>query len=247
MARDEAYRQAEQRIEEARRKGETQLDLSLMGLTEVPEAIANLTQLQELDLSINLLTALPKAIAHLTQLQLLVLSDNPLNSDLAAAYEQGTQAVLQYLRVKAEVQVTLNEAKLILGVYELDLLREWLVKAAPYLKILTGTLSLVLPVAASTTKLILDENAYKGVEEQLDLGQKSLESALKGGELAVDRFSQDEAPDWKQGRVIRAHGAVLRELHVILKEKDPSFGGLVRVQNKRREFLWVHEQFVGEY
>ncbi|MEH2271335.1 MAG: leucine-rich repeat domain-containing protein [Nostoc sp.] len=39
----------------------------------------------------------------------------------------------------------------------------------------------------------------------------------------------------------------LRELHALLKEKDPSFGGLVRVQNKRREFLWVHPQFVDEY
>ena len=25
------------------------------------------------------------------------------------------------------------------------------------------------------------------------------------------------------------------------------FGGLVHVQNKQREFLWVHEQFVAEY
>ncbi len=32
-----------------------------------------------------------------------------------------------------------------------------------------------------------------------------------------------------------------------LKEKDPGFGGLVKVQNKRREFLRVHEQFIDEY
>ena len=46
---------------------------------------------------------------------------------------------------------------------------------------------------------------------------------------------------------IRAQGAVLRQLHAWLKEKDPSFGGLVRVQNKRQEFLWVHPQFEKEY
>jgi hypothetical protein len=40
---------------------------------------------------------------------------------------------------------------------------------------------------------------------------------------------------------------MLRKFQVLLKEKDPGFGGLVRVQNKRREFLWVHPQFVGEY
>ncbi len=42
---------------------------------------------------------------------------------------------------------------------------------------------------------------------------------------------------------------MLRQLHAFLEEQDPakSFGGLVKVQNKRREFLWVHEQFVDEY
>ena len=45
----------------------------------------------------------------------------------------------------------------------------------------------------------------------------------------------------------RAHGPILRELHALLKAKDSGFSGLVRVQNKRREFLWVHERFVGEY
>ncbi len=41
--------------------------------------------------------------------------------------------------------------------------------------------------------------------------------------------------------------ATLRELHVLLKAKNPGFGGLVRVMNKRQEFLWVHERFAGEY
>ena len=41
--------------------------------------------------------------------------------------------------------------------------------------------------------------------------------------------------------------AILRQLQTWLKEKDPGFGGLVRVTNKRQEFLWVHPQFEGEY
>jgi hypothetical protein len=90
------------------------LFLSHNELTAVPEAIAALTQLQALFLSHNQLTAVPEAIAALTQLQTLHLSDNPLNPDLAAAYEQGIEAVMQYLRAKAEGEVTLNEAKLIL-------------------------------------------------------------------------------------------------------------------------------------
>jgi hypothetical protein len=34
---------------------------------------------------------------------------------------------------------------------------------------------------------------------------------------------------------------------VWLKERGPGFGGLVRVPNKRQEFLWVHPQFEKEY
>jgi hypothetical protein len=133
------------------------------------------------------------------------------------------------------------------GVYDLTLPREWFVKAAPFLKILTGTLSLVLPVASSVTKLVLDEPTYKGIEKQLDLGQKSVDSVIKGGEKAGAWLSHKDAPDLEPSHAIRAEGSILRELHALLKEKDPSFGGLIRVRNKRNEFLWVHPQFEGQY
>ena len=90
------------------------LDLSNNQLRELPKAIASLTQLRLLNLKNNQLRELPEGLASLTRLQELHLSNNPLNPDLAAAYEQGTEAVLQYLRAKAEAKITLNEAKLIL-------------------------------------------------------------------------------------------------------------------------------------
>ncbi len=80
MARDQAYQEAEQRIEEARQEGAIELDLSNMELTEVPEAIASLTLLQTLDLSNNQLTEIPDEIASLTQLQTLNLSNNQLTA-----------------------------------------------------------------------------------------------------------------------------------------------------------------------
>ena len=132
------------------------------------------------------------------------------------------------------------------GVYELDLPREWFTKAVPYLRLLTRTLSLVLPVAGSATKFMLDDPTYKGIEEQLDLGQKTIESTLKGSDMALAGKSKSES-SFLSGDAIRAQGSILRELHTFLKEKDPSFGGLVRVQNKRREFLWVDPQFIDEY
>ncbi|MEO0824526.1 MAG: COR domain-containing protein [Cyanobacteria bacterium J06635_15] len=141
----------------------------------------------------------------------------------------------------------LNAENLKQGVYELELNREWFTKAVPVFKFVTGTLSLVLPVAASTTQFMLDDDAYNGIQEELNLGQKSLEFGIKSSNIAVDWQTKRDANDFEEGGAIRAQGAMLRELHALLKEKDPGFGGLVRVQNKRREFLWVHPNFVDEY
>jgi hypothetical protein len=210
MARNEAYRKAEQKIEEARRSGVTELDLSGMELTELPESLGQLTQLQSLNiqrnglrelpeslgrlkglqtldlfgnnlqdvpsvvrslrllrklvLSGNKLSTIPEWIGELTSLEYLsfagnnltslpqsleslvrlaelrvgsmdggnsitdipaslatletlkrlLLDKNPLNPELAAAYKEGLNAVKRYLRSKAEAQIVLNEAKLIL-------------------------------------------------------------------------------------------------------------------------------------
>jgi len=99
-------------------------------------------------------------------------------------------------------------------------------------------------MASSATRLMLDEAAYKGIEEQLDLGRKTCEAVEKAvGGLGHD----DNALHPEQGMATEAQGAALRQLQVWLKEQDPGFGGLIRVQNKRQEFLWVHPQFENEY
>ncbi|HJT31368.1 MAG TPA: COR domain-containing protein [Pirellulales bacterium] len=133
------------------------------------------------------------------------------------------------------------------GVYTLDLPREWLMKAAPFLKVISGTLGLVLPVVAAGGKVVIPESDYKGIESELGLGKATAESLVKGGGEAVKWLAKDEAFELGSGTAIRADGAVLRQLHAWLREKDPSFGGLVRVMNRRHEFLWVHPQYAGEY
>ncbi len=133
------------------------------------------------------------------------------------------------------------------GIYELDLPYEWVIKAAPYLKALTATLSLILPVASSTTKLMMSDEQYKSIEKQLAFGKDVFDSMLKGSDKLTDWNDKSDAPDLPHGAMQRAEGALLRELHSFLKEKDPGFGGLVRVMNKRQEFMWVHERFAGEY
>jgi len=88
---------------------------------------------------------------------------------------------------------------------------------------------------------------YKGIEKDLDYAKTCIDSAAKGMEKAADAFDREEEVDLERGPAVRAGGAELRQLHAWLREKDPGFGGLRRVQDKSGRFFWVHEQFVGEY
>jgi internalin A len=65
-------------IDEARENQSVVLNLSRKNLTELPESIGQLTQLQYLDLFNNQLTEIPESIGQLTQLQLLDFSFNQL-------------------------------------------------------------------------------------------------------------------------------------------------------------------------
>jgi hypothetical protein len=133
------------------------------------------------------------------------------------------------------------------GVYTIDLPRAWLAQAAPFLKVLSSTLGLMLPVVAAGAKVLIPEADYRRIEAQLALGKAASESLLKGGEQVGEWLAKDDELQLGVTRAIRGEGAVLRQLQVWLKETDPSFGGLVRVQNKRHEFLWVHPRFETEY
>ena len=106
---------------------------------------------------------------------------------------------------------------------------------------------MVLPVASAGAKLALDEAAFKAIENQLNFGKTVIDASLKGSEKVTDWLDSGDSTSLEEGEGIRAKGATLRELQALLKERDPGFGGLVRVTNKRREFLWVHPRFEGEY
>jgi internalin A len=71
---------ADVRIQEARNERATSLDLSYLSLTELPESVAQLSQLKVLYLDGNQLTTLPESVAQLSQLQGLSLSGNQLTT-----------------------------------------------------------------------------------------------------------------------------------------------------------------------
>ncbi|MEM8640497.1 MAG: leucine-rich repeat domain-containing protein [Cyanobacteria bacterium P01_G01_bin.54] len=133
------------------------------------------------------------------------------------------------------------------GTYKFEKPREWLEKYSPALRIVTQTLSAMLPVIAATTKIAIPDDTYQGIERGLDVGNELFSAMLTGGEALADLSGDGILADAEQGVAKPAQNAVLRELHAFLQEQDPSFGGLVRVQNKRREFIWVHPQFKDKY
>ncbi len=130
------------------------------------------------------------------------------------------------------------------GIYELDLPRKWLVQAAPFLKVLVGTLGIVAPVAFAVPKLAMSDAAYKAIASQLDLGQKCFDALAKGADKATGWQGDIEL---EPGRERQAHDGELRQLQAWLREKDPGFGGLIRVMDKQQNFMWVHPRFSEEY
>ena len=76
----------------------TMLRFSLNRLTALPPEIGQLTNLTTLHLDENRLTALPPEIGQLTNLEALYLDGNPLTDPPPEVVDQGTAAVLAYLR-----------------------------------------------------------------------------------------------------------------------------------------------------
>jgi hypothetical protein len=140
----------------------------------------------------------------------------------------------------------LNNGDMKKGVYDFELDKEWFKKTAPYLKLVTSTLSLVLPVASSALK-VANDAATKALQDQIGLGKDVIDAIVGEGSTLNEFSSVIDSANIERGVGSRAENATLRELHALLKAKDPGFGGLVRVMNKRQEFLWVHEKFASEY
>ena len=100
---NEGLQEALRRIEGARRTSDTELDLSGLGLTAIPDAIVQLPQLQGLDLGVNQISIIPGSITQLSQLTLLGLDQNQI-SIIPDAIAQLSQLHTLYL-TKNEISI----------------------------------------------------------------------------------------------------------------------------------------------
>ena len=74
------WRSALRLIKEAKVASSTSIDLSGLNLSDVPESISQLTQMQALHLSKNQLSAIPDSIGQLGNLQFLYLYNNRMSA-----------------------------------------------------------------------------------------------------------------------------------------------------------------------
>lgn len=135
------------------------LNLSNIGLTEVPAEIGKLTNLETLYLDKNSLTHLPKSLSALEKLEELDLEGNPLISPPPEIVEQGTAAVLTYLRERAEQSSRQWVSKLLVvgqgGVGKSSLLRA--LRGEPFMELETthgielGSVEVAHPTKAGVT------------------------------------------------------------------------------------------------
>lgn len=98
---------AEARIQEARKHRPDILDLSGLGLTEVPESVTQLSKLRRLSLAGNQLTIVPEFIGQLSQLDWLFLEDNQLT---ALPESIGHLSQLEWLFLEGNLLTTLPES-----------------------------------------------------------------------------------------------------------------------------------------
>ncbi|MGH2708155.1 MAG: COR domain-containing protein, partial [Actinomycetota bacterium] len=127
--------------------------------------------------------------------------------------------------------------------YEWTRPREWFSQLGPYLRLLTKTLRIVVPVAGAVGGVAWTEKDLKSIEDEIELMKTLVDQLPK-------QDAQEGTPLESTTGLESVQGAGLRALRALLLEQDPSraFGGLERVQDRSSgDFLWVCPRHYPEY
>jgi hypothetical protein len=133
------------------------------------------------------------------------------------------------------------------GVYDIDVPREWVVKAAPWIKAVSVVVRSLLPVSLAGIKLDASDQQWANIGEQLELAEKTLASLAGAADTVTPAGDEaDLTRTTASAPKARPEGSLLRTVHAILKDRDPSYAGLERLRDRNR-YLWVHPRFTDIY
>jgi hypothetical protein len=129
------------------------------------------------------------------------------------------------------------------GVYKIAITPRWLLAARPWIGIAAQILRLGSDFVPAILKINLDEAQVKAMEGHLRLAELTAKELAASSTYLTDARSPQ--PTGLQGDQDTPQSHI-RELHALLSQKDPSFGGLQRVRDRDR-YLWVHSRFAQLY
>jgi internalin A len=93
----------------------------------------------------------------------------------------------------------------------------------------------------------LDREWFRQIEEQLDFGKSVIDATISEGTRVGEWTGAADTTTLERGGTIAPKVQLCANCTLFSKLRTLSFGGLVRVMNKRQEFLWVHERFKAKY
>lgn len=136
------------------------------------------------------------------------------------------------------------------GYYEFEIAADWLVKMAPYLKMLFRLVQLATPFFhASFGVSRADMEQEWGHHVDLMNSLLTHLPAMDGAEFddmeGLDRLAEDS----QHGLRFEASGAALRQIRALLDEQDPAreWGGLRKVLTPEGHYLWLCEYHAAQY
>ncbi|NUQ46249.1 MAG: leucine-rich repeat domain-containing protein, partial [Phycisphaerae bacterium] len=121
------------------------------------------------------------------------------------------------------------------GEYVLAFAKEWVVRAAPWIKWGLLALKAAAPVAGPVLSAGLDEKLFKDIEKQLDMGIEAMK-VLPSGDLDAKR-----RPGLEEVAYHSLDGAALREFHGVMAEKfkDGRWGDLEYAELPDKSWRWM--------
>jgi GTPase SAR1 family protein len=132
------------------------------------------------------------------------------------------------------------------GIITVDVPKDWWRKARPVIRVASTLVGLLTPISAAALQLNLDDASWANVGESVNLG-KELTQGLATGGKDLGTAQESVVIDTFSFKPKAAEGASLRQLHALLKERDPGFGDLRKVRAPDAKVRWVHRNFLSLY